>query len=345
MDRVTEIKEGLKGIGTEAGVYYTNQEIIDRLKELQSALNRGVFEKTHAEHFSEREVLRHFEILAADYGLDTTERFLRLKRNISNLGYTIGSYIKGREGERTAKKGLKLISTDRGVKILYNICLEDDDGSKTEYDAIVIAPYGLFVVEVKNIEGKVCLSSDAQLRRVGEEASLYDIAGRMGMKEALLKVFLGELFPKQYSGMLVFPHKETQVVDEYHRQLYTIGGGVSSDIRLFSKMGVVLSEKQIKRIEEILLESHKEQKTLCKVKCDEIIDDYAHLMAEIEDAAEHGSVIAKEQVRTAVQESNSKVKKATAWGTFFKWLGIAAGGVTATCLIAHSAKQLLKGGA
>lgn len=344
MNRATEIKESLKGIGTEIGTPYTHQEIIDRLIALQSALAKGVFEKTHAEHITDREVLRHFEILATDYGLDASERFLRLQRNIGILGHTIANYIKGREGERAAKRALKLISTDKSVRVLYNICLEDaSDVGKTEYDAIVVAPYGLFVLEVKNISGTVYIQPDSRLRKEGEPTPFYDLSGRMGMKEALLRVCLGDLFPKKYVSMLVFPNKDTQIVDEYHRQLYYMGEGVSFDIRQFAKSGTILNEKQIAKIVERIKANHKEQKTLCKVNCEEIIDDYAHLMAEIEEAIKEGCIAPETTKEPKTADSPSK-RNLFSWKTAVNAAVAVFIGAPITWLASIGLKKLLKGG-
>ena len=49
-DRTEQIIASLQGLGTSPYRLYTNQEVIDRLKELQAAMARGVFEKTHAEN-------------------------------------------------------------------------------------------------------------------------------------------------------------------------------------------------------------------------------------------------------------------------------------------------------
>lgn len=147
-NRVIQIIESLNGMGTKQNIMYTNQEIIDHLTELQGAMARGVFEKTHAENLRDRDIMIHFEALAKEYGLDGTNTYLRLKANMSELGYTIGSFIKGMNGERIAKRALKLLSYDKGIRILYNVQLEDED-VQAEYDAIVVAPYGMFVVEVK----------------------------------------------------------------------------------------------------------------------------------------------------------------------------------------------------
>ena len=92
----------------------------------------------------------HFEALAKEYGLDESDTSPHFRTNMGELGYTIGSFIKGMNGERIAKRALRsCLSYDKGIRILYNVQLEDED-AQAEYDAIVITPYGMFVVEVKN---------------------------------------------------------------------------------------------------------------------------------------------------------------------------------------------------
>ena len=93
--RMNQIIEPLVGLGTRPDVMYTNQEVVDHLKALQSALAQGVFEKTHAENLRDRDIMIHFEALAKEYGLDGTEIYHRFKANMDELGYTIGSFIKG----------------------------------------------------------------------------------------------------------------------------------------------------------------------------------------------------------------------------------------------------------
>ncbi len=348
MNRVTSIKESLDGIGTQLGVYYSNQEIVDRLKNLQSKLAQGVFEKTHAKNFTEREVLRHLTMLASDYGLENTERFLRLNKNLNKLGYTIGSYINGMAGERNAKKALKLISMDRGVKILYNICLEDED-CQAEYDALVVAPYGLFLIEVKNWFGTVTITSNGLLKREGQSDTVSDLSGKMSVKEALLKEHLGDLFPKQYINMLLFSNEKVEVIDEYHRIPFFTGNGISLDIRMYSKNGNILTDKQINKIVDRLLSSHREQKTLCDVNCEEIIDDYAHLMFEIEEKVKYASLanisdskINQESISKAEQEKNKSFWSSIDWGSVLKVGAAAIIGIPAAFLGVNGIIQLIK---
>src|SRR5699024_211218 len=75
--RMNQIIEPLVGLGTRPDVMYTNQEVVDHLKALQSALAQGVFEKTHAENLRDRDIMIHFEALAKEYGLDRTETYHR----------------------------------------------------------------------------------------------------------------------------------------------------------------------------------------------------------------------------------------------------------------------------
>lgn len=69
-NRMSQIIESLNGLGTKQNTMYTNQEIIDHLTELQGAMARGVFEKTHAENLRDRDIMIHFETLAKEYGFD-----------------------------------------------------------------------------------------------------------------------------------------------------------------------------------------------------------------------------------------------------------------------------------
>ncbi len=281
--RVNSIKELFDGVGPNNTTLYTNQEIVDLLQEIQKTMIAGIYEKTHAEYMREKDLMIHFSTLAAEYGLKETETYKRFEKNMNELGYTIGTFIKGLKGERIAKKALKLISFDKNVKILYNVALEDED-VQAEYDAIVITPYGLFVVEVKNWGSEIQISENGILRRKDQEFK-YDLPGRMSVKEGLLREYLGELFPELYQGIVLFSNENANVRDNYKQIPICYGGGIVYSIRAFNKEEI-LSASEISKIARIITSNHKEQKTLCKVNCEEIINDYAVLMAAIEEASE-----------------------------------------------------------
>lgn len=282
--RIAQIAESLSGLGTNPYTLYTNQEIVNHLAELQAAMAKGVFEKTHAENLRDRDIMIHFESLAKEFGLDETDIYRRFKANMNDLGYTIGSFIKGMNGERIARRALKLLSYDKAVRILYNVQLEDDD-SQAEYDAIVVAPYGLFVVEVKNWGVPMTISANGLLTRNDGSGIVYDLPGRMSVKEALLREYLQELFPTDYHNMLLLSNERAQVQDNYHRIPISCGGGISYEIKSYGKKDASITEDQVQKIADMILVNHKEQRALCSVKCKEIIADYASLMAQIEAAS------------------------------------------------------------
>ncbi len=335
-ERINQITESLQNIGPKASVMYTNQEIIDLLKELQAALAKGVFEKTHAENLRDRDILIHFEALAKEYGLDTSNTYRRFAANMTELGYTIGSFIKGMNGEKIARRALKLLSFEKGTHILYNVELEDED-AQAEYDAIVVAPYGMFVVEVKNWGAPMVISPNGLLQHRDGIGITYDLPGRMSIKEALLRECLGELFPENYHNMLLLSNEKAQCEDNYRQIPVSFGGGISYEIKRFNRNDGNLTEQQTAEIVSRIRASHKEQKALCTVKCDEIIEDFATLMWQIE-AASSGLVAEtvqnekKAQPEAAVEGKHEQ--PAPRWWKRVKWdqAGQAAAGIAAVII-------------
>ena len=298
-ERAAEILDRLQGLGTEDGALYTNAEIIEKCEELQEAMAKAVFEKTHAENMRSRDLLLHFDALAKEYNLRDTDLYRSFSAHARELGYTIGTYKKGMKGEKIARRALKLLSFDQGVKILYNVELEDED-AQAEYDAIAITTYGLFVVEVKNWDDDMKINEKGLLTRKDGSVT-YDIPGRMGVKEALLREILKEHFPKQYYSLLVFPQENVKVEDHYHKIPLTFGGSATHEIRAFSKQGKTLSEQDINNIAKLISSAHKEQRGSCPVNCKQLKEDFSNLMAKIEDsssnAPEAGQKKAKSRFR------------------------------------------------
>ena len=303
-NRVNSIKKTFEGIGPNSVGLYTNQEIVDLLMELQKAMIEGVYEKTHAEYMRERDLMVHFSTLAEKYGLKDTEVYKRFENNMNDLGYTIGSFIKGMKGERIARRALKLISFDKNVRILYNIALEDED-AQAEYDAIVITSYGLFVVEVKNWGAGMHIDKNGMLTR-NDQNIKYDLSGRMSVKEGLLRVYLGDDFPEEYQGIVLFSNENAKVHDDYKQMQVCYGGGVVYSIRGFNRGEEILTANQIDEIAEKIISNHKEQRALCKVNCEEIVEDYAVLMAAIEEAAE-GTYSSINELKNIEKEADEKM--------------------------------------
>lgn len=326
-NRKNQIIESLEGLGTKQNTKYTNQEIINHLIELQGAMARGVFEQAHADNLRDRDIMIHFESLAKEYGLDKTDTYLRFKSNMSILGYTIGSLINGMKGERDAKRALKLLSFDRATRILYNVQLEDED-IQAEYDAIAITPYGMYVIEVKNWGTPMTIASNGFLTRNDNSEIVYDLPGHMSIKEALLREYLKDRFPKNhYHNILLFPNERAEIQDNYHKVFISCGGGISYEIKSYCKKEKCLSEEQISKIADIILSNHKVQYTLCNVKCEEIIADYAALMVQIEQASNEAADKNNDfEVPLTEAEFKEKAAKERPWFKRVNW-GIVAANV------------------
>lgn len=72
-------------------------------------------------------------------------------------------------------------------------------------------------------------------------------------------------------------------------------------IKSYGKSGNILTEEQVTKIADTILANHKEQRALCRVKCEGIIADYAKLMVQIE-AASNGTAEDISDTETSVLE-------------------------------------------
>lgn len=280
-ERIELIKKCFEGIGPKLGEAYSNKEMVDSSIALQGAIAKDFTTRLQMDINRDRDVIFAIESAVTDNGLEDTEEFQRLKKNITELGYTIGSFIKGMNGEKIAKRALKLISFDKDVRVLFNIALEHED-IRAEYDAIVITPYGIFVVEVKNWAASMVINERGVIQKEGETDITYDLPGRMIIKEELLREYLGELFTEDYQGIVLFSNVCTKVQDNYKKIPLSFGGSIVYDIREHGNGKSCMSREQIDRIAEILLENNKEQKTISKVDSEAIIADYASVVVMIE---------------------------------------------------------------
>ena len=283
MNRAEQIRASLAGLGTDPETGYTHREIIDRLIALENALLAGVYEKNHAENMRPQDLTKHFSALAEEFGLDKSDTYKRFVANMDELDHAVKSFIAGQKGERLARSSLRPLTFDKSVKILYNVLLENEE-LKTEYDAIVITPHGIFVVEVKNWPGEVTLNRDGILTRRGSSIT-NNLGARMVVKESLLRECLGELFPLSYHSVLLFPEDKTTFKDEYHQIAFSYGASIANCIKFCRSGQPCLTDEQSASIVDKITEANQEIHTFCEVRCDEIIEDFAVLMAQMENAS------------------------------------------------------------
>ncbi|OUP97337.1 hypothetical protein B5E91_11955 [Thomasclavelia spiroformis] len=72
------------------------------------------------------------------------------------------------------------------MKVLFNITLSDDE-NETEYDAIILTKFDVFIVEVKNFRGDLNISERGIVTNSFNDKVTYNLAEKMSCKEYFIK--------------------------------------------------------------------------------------------------------------------------------------------------------------
>ena len=284
--RIEQLKSQLENLGTENDVMYTNEEKLKRLLMLQSAMSHSVFEMSHAEHFASKDIMKHFEALAEEYNLSSKEEFIRLSDNMDHLSHTIAILKSGQKAEKETQKMFRLLELDGNTEILYNIGLHNGT-DQTEIDTIVIAPYGLFLVEIKNFKKNMTLNNKGVFETTDGQEAYYNLGVKMLLKEYLVRKTISEDNNIPIIPILLYSNDQSSLIDDYGQCHISYSGTVVNDIRAYSKNTGILSEQDIQSIKAKLLENNTPTTGLCNVDCKQIVSDFALLMSEIEEAADN----------------------------------------------------------
>lgn len=195
---------------------YTNEEILERLKSLERLLLERVFETSYSESLRTYDLIDHLRSKAHDLGLEGEDTYVALIRDLEKLSSTIGGLINGKRGEFLAAKSLKCLRGDS--LLLSNIALPNGD-SFEEYDQVLIARSGVYVIEVKNYRNDVVID-DGGILRCGLRS--YNVGERMREKmhalwDAIQFSSDSCMSEEDVHGMLLFVNNEASVTDLFHR--------------------------------------------------------------------------------------------------------------------------------
>ena len=215
---------------------YTNAEILDRLKSLEGLLLERVFETSYSESLRTYDLIDHLRSKTHDLGLEGEDTYAALIRDLEKLSSTIGGLINGKRGELLAAKSLKCLRGDS--LLLSNIALPNG-GSFEEYDQVLIARSGVYVIEVKNYRS-------------------YNVGERMREKMHALWVAIqfssdGCMSEEDVHGMLLFVNNEASVTDFFHRVPVMRCGQIVYSIEDANRCDEKLSWEDMVRIKSVLL--------------------------------------------------------------------------------------------
>lgn len=231
---------------------YTNEEILDQLKSLEGLLLERVFETSYSESLRTYDLIDHLRSKAHDLGLEGEDTYTVLIRDLEKLSSTIGGLINGKRGELLAAKSLECLRGDS--LLLSNIALPNGD-SFEEYDQVLIACPGVYVIEVKNYRNDVVID-DGGILRCGIRS--YNVGERMREKmhalwDAIQFSSDGCMSEEDVHGMLLFVNNGASVTDLFHRVPVMRCGQIVYSIEDANRCDEKLSWEDMVRIKTVLL--------------------------------------------------------------------------------------------
>lgn len=264
---------------------YNNEELECHLVDFQAAISQVMLSSGIAEKITPRDITSLLERLARENGVEEDETFQRLRVEMQDLGFQIGSLKKGAKGERRTREGLRNLEFSPDVKILYNVTL-DDGTDRTEYDAIVLTPYGIFVIEAKNFSGDARITEKGILLRDDDRFSAYNLGEKMNRKEFLLRSCMGKLSRVPYHALLLYVNEQADIEDNYHQIPITFCNTVAATIRQFDHGDELITPDELMYIESEILSHQIDARYPCSVDCQQIINDLTDILRKICNAKE-----------------------------------------------------------
>lgn len=231
---------------------YTNEEILERLKSLERLLLERVFETSYSESLRTYDLIDHLRSKGHDLGLEGEDTYAALIRDLKKLSSTIGGLINGRRGELLAAKSLRCLHGDS--ILLSNIALPNG-ASFEEYDQVLIAHSGIYVIEVKNYRNDVVID-DGGILHCGIRS--YNVGERMREKmhalwDAVQFSSDGCITEENVHGMLLFVNNDASVTDHFHRVPVMRCGQIVYSIEDANRCDEKLSWEDMVRIKSVLL--------------------------------------------------------------------------------------------
>lgn len=277
-----EIKSRLSGIGTMASASYTNQEIVDHLKDLQYAIAYEVCGEKEGSRMRADAIIQAVEGKVNALGLQDSESFVTFKQDMQDIGREIALTISGMKGEAKGFRALKALEYDMDTYVLHNVCLDDSEG-RTEIDALVVSPYGVFVIEMKNCRKTMIITEEGYFQKYENPDYQYPLGERMCCKEILVREALGKAFNVPVRSMLLLVN-DSDVIDEFGKVQMTNCNTVVYKIRSYAGESEHLGKDEVCEMVAKIEACREDAKYPCGLDCERIVDNLAALVDEIESA-------------------------------------------------------------
>ncbi len=301
VNRVNEILESMTSFRKES---YQREEILDQLMTLQKELVNATFSEEHAENGTLRiwDVEKHLEQLNQERGNVADEELAAFEEKCKFVCNMIKSEISGRNGEEKAFRALDVIG---GKKHIVKNCELTEEEERTELDAVVVTPKGIFIVEVKNTNKDVMIDENGNYYRNGTFMNWdSNIGEKMNVKQKLLRNALAKAgFNKdvKIQNIIVFTtSNRIEVVCRYDYIRTCFLSALPHIINNFRGYSVYSDEDMVAIVEALETARCKEAYPM-EMDMAQFKLDFAELMTTLEESPEvhKGNAIEKDPVAKA----------------------------------------------
>lgn len=146
--------------------------------------------------------------------------------------------IKGKFGEWTVALCLKLGLDKNTYCILNNVMIPDDTGATTQIDHVVLSPYGIFVIETKNMKGWIFgdRKSEKWTQQIFKCKNQFQNPFRQNYKHIMCLADLTGLPKERFTHVIVFVGDcQIKTRDKLPESLVTGGFSLLNFIKSFSE--------------------------------------------------------------------------------------------------------------
>jgi len=344
MNRAERTNEIMGSMKTFTKQEYQKAEILPELLELQKELVNLTFNEEHAERGSLRiwDVEKHLEQLNEERGHVADAELQAFEEKCKFVCNLIKSEFSGRTGEEKTFRALDVIY---GNKRIIKNCELQNDVEKTELDATVVTPKGIFIVEVKNTGKDVTIDQNGDFYRSG----LYmnwdsNIGEKMNVKQKLLReALINAGFEKaiKVKSIVVFTNSRIEVNNRYEYVQTCFLSALPHIINNYKGAELYTSE-DMDQIEKALEQARCNEAYPMEMDMEQFKQDFATVMAILETASEQP---VEDEKKTVCKKDVEVVSKATKKQQNAKVWKI-AGGTAALALVATTtymvARHILK---
>lgn len=184
MSDTNNIINRLEATGYMTKASYTHEQLLDELKGFEKVSLQEVYRASYSDCLRTYDLISHFRDMASQYALCDTEVYGRLIWSLQHLSKEISSLVNGARGERCMRRSLGWLTCEH--EILLNVELEYE-GERCEYDAIVLTPSGIDIVESKYLGHDAVIDKDGFLRsQIKSRDRFYNVGEKMRAKEHVL---------------------------------------------------------------------------------------------------------------------------------------------------------------